>query len=101
MAKAKLHNGLVLEFDDSLTDEQIDEAVAEYLSTMELKKMNQTLLDIQKTLASGHVATMEVLKNTAESTVAAITAPRLTKLEKDGEGKPAKSITTVMPTIFN
>jgi hypothetical protein len=101
MAKAKLHNGLVLEFDDSLTDEQIDEAVAEYLSTIELKKLNQTLLSIQKTITENNVATMEVLKNTAESTVAAITAPRMTKLENDGDGKPAKSITTVMPTIFN
>lgn len=101
MAKAKLYNGEILEFDDSMSDEEIDEAVVAYMSTsIELKKMNRILEELKNVMEASSLATIAALKNTAEATVSAITAPRETSIVDGADGKPSKSVTTVRSTIF-
>lgn len=102
MAKAKLYNGHVLEFDDSLSDEEIDKGVADYMSsTAELKKMNKILEELKTVMEASSLATIAALKNNVEMTVDAITAPRETSIISGVDGKPSKSVTTVRSTIFD
>lgn len=89
MAKARLNNGLVLNVDDELTDDQIDELVAEYVANTSQEKLILEMKLLRKAMQENTQALIE-----------AITAARITTLEKGGDGKPTKSITTVAPSIF-
>lgn len=93
MAKAKLHTGEVLEFDDTLSDDEIDAAVASYLQRHEVWKMLVAeIRGVKEAVVEGNKAIVE-----------ATSFPRVTTLETNGEGKPTKSVTRVFPetTIFN
>jgi hypothetical protein len=100
MAKAKLHNGMVLEFDDELTDEQIDEAVAKYIANIKAVELNNALFAIKDAIVQTGAASIATLKTTSEAVVNATTAPRETVLVAGADGKPSKSVTTLQQTIF-
>ncbi len=89
MAKAQLSNGLILNVDDSLSDEQIDALVAEHVTSVSQERLILEMRLLRK-----------AMQQNTQSLIEAITAARITTLEKDGEGKPAKSITKVVPSIF-
>lgn len=89
MAKARLNNGLILNVDDELSDEQIDALVSEYVTNASQERLILEMRLLRK-----------AMQENTQSLIEAITAARITTLEKDGEGKPAKSITTVAPSIF-
>lgn len=89
MAKAQLHNGLVLNVDDSLSDDQIDKLVAEYVTNSSQEKLILEMRLLRK-----------VMQENTQRIVEAVTAARITTLEKNANGEPAKSITTVAPSIF-
>lgn len=93
MAKARLHTGEVLEFDDEMSDDDIDAAVSAYLQRHEAWKM--LVMEIR--------GVKEAVVEANKSIVEATSFPRVTTLETNGEGKPTKSVTRVFPetTIFN
>ena len=90
MAKARLHTGEVLEFDDEMSDDDIDAAVSAYLQRHEAWKMLvMEIRGVKEAVVESNISLLEATK-----------AARITTLVKDGEGKPSKSITTVAPSIF-
>jgi len=89
MAKARLNNGLILNVDDTLSDDQIDSLVEEYVSNASQKQLILELRLLRK-----------VMQENTQQLIAAVTAARITTLEKNASGEPAKSITTVAPSIF-
>jgi len=93
MAKARLHTGEVLEFDDEMSDDDIDAAVAAYLQRHEAWRL----------LVAEIRGVKEAVVEANKSIVEATSFPRVTTLETNGEGKPTKSVTRVFPetTIFN
>ena len=90
MAKARLHTGEVLEFDDDVSDDDIDAAVAAHLAQKE----------VWKAIAAEIRGVREAVYKTSADIIRATNSPRITTLVKDGEGKPSKSITTVTSSIF-